>query len=302
MHTRKDKMDLLAVSFLIGFNVLLGLNQALVKLVNDGFSPLLQGGLRSACAFLPVLIFAVVMRRRLSVTDGSLPWGILNGLFFSIEFGLLFIALDYSTVARVSLFFYMMPVWVTIAAHFSIPEEPLNRNKVVGLSLAVIGVAIGFGGNLGEAGEDAWLGDLLALLAGMFWAAIAMLTRLKLSHVSSEMNLLYQLFVSGILLTLLALCVGDPVREPTTMIYGILAFQVIAIVSIGFLVWFWILSTYPVSSMASFSLLTPIFGVFFGWQIFDDAVTPALGIALLLAGAGIVLINRPAAAKRAGVL
>jgi drug/metabolite transporter (DMT)-like permease len=54
--------------------------------------------------------------------------------------------------------------------------------------------------------------------------------------------------------------------------------------------------------MASFSLLTPIFGVFFGWQIFDDAVTPALGIALLLAGAGIVLINRPAAAKRAGVL
>ncbi|MFT5048178.1 MAG: drug/metabolite transporter (DMT)-like permease [Porticoccaceae bacterium] len=302
MHTRKDKMDLLAVSFLIGFNVLLGLNQALVKLVNDGFSPLLQGGLRSACAFLPVLIFAVVMRRRLSVTDGSLPWGILNGLFFSIEFGLLFIALDYSTVARVSLFFYMMPVWVTIAAHFSIPEEPLNRNKVVGLSLAVIGVAIGFGGNLGEAGEDAWLGDMLALLAGMFWAAIAMLTRLKLSHVSSEMNLLYQLFVSGILLTLLALFVGDPVREPTAMIYGILAFQVIAIVSIGFLVWFWILSTYPVSSMASFSLLTPIFGVFFGWQIFDDAVTPVLGIALLLAGAGIVLINRPAAAKRAGAL
>ncbi|MFT6519848.1 MAG: drug/metabolite transporter (DMT)-like permease [Candidatus Azotimanducaceae bacterium] len=295
-------MDLLAVSFLIGFNVLLGLNQALVKLVNDGFSPLLQGGLRSACAFLPVLIFAVVMRRRLSVTDGSLPWGILNGLFFSIEFGLLFIALDYSTVARVSLFFYMMPVWVTIAAHFSIPEEPLNRNKVVGLSLAVIGVAIGFGGNLGEAGEDAWLGDMLALLAGMFWAAIAMLTRLKLSHVSSEMNLLYQLFVSGILLTLLALFVGDPVREPTAMIYGILAFQVIAIVSIGFLVWFWILSTYPVSSMASFSLLTPIFGVFFGWQIFDDAVTPVLGIALLLAGAGIVLINRPAAAKRAGAL
>jgi drug/metabolite transporter (DMT)-like permease len=302
LHTRKDKMDLLAVSFLIGFNVLLGLNQALVKLVNDGFAPLLQGGLRSACAFLPVLIFAVVMRRRLSVTDGSLPWGILNGLFFSIEFGLLFIALDYSTVARVSLFFYMMPVWVTIAAHFSIPEEPLNRNKVVGLSLAVIGVAIGFGGNLGEAGEDAWLGDMLALLAGMFWAAIAMLTRLKLSHVSSEMNLLYQLFVSGILLTLLALFVGDPVREPTAMIYGILAFQVIAIVSIGFLVWFWILSTYPVSSMASFSLLTPIFGVFFGWQIFDDAVTPALGIALLLAGAGIVLINRPAAAKRAGAL
>lgn len=292
LENRKDRMDLLAISFLIGFNVILGLNQALVKLVNAGFSPLFQGGLRSLCAFLPVLIFAVIMRRRLSVSDGSLSWGMLNGLFFSIEFGLLFIALDYTTVARVSLFFYMMPVWVTISAHFLIPEEPLNRNKVMGLLLAVLGVTVGFSGNLGEAGKDAWLGDLLALLGGMFWAAIAMISRLKLSHISSEMNLLYQLFVSGIVLTLLAIFLGDPVREPTAMIYGILAFQAIVIVSIGFLLWFWVLLTYPISNMASFSLLAPIFGVFFGWLIFDDAITPVLGIALLLAGAGIVLINR----------
>jgi len=292
LENRKDRMDLLAISFLIGFNVILGLNQALVKLVNAGFSPLFQGGLRSLCAFLPVLIFAVIMRRRLSVNDGSLSWGMLNGLFFSIEFGLLFIALDYTTVARVSLFFYMMPVWVTISAHFLIPEEPLNRNKVMGLLLAVLGVTVGFSGNLGEAGKDAWLGDLLALLGGMFWAAIAMISRLKLSHISSEMNLLYQLFVSGIVLTLLAIFLGEPVREPTAMIYGILAFQVIVIVSIGFLLWFWVLLTYPISNMASFSLLAPIFGVFFGWLIFDDAITPVLGIALLLAGAGIVLINR----------
>jgi drug/metabolite transporter (DMT)-like permease len=292
LENRKDRMDLLAISFLIGFNIILGLNQALVKLVNAGFSPLFQGGLRSLCALLPVLIFAMIMRRRLSVNDGSLSWGMLNGFFFSIEFGLLFIALDYTTVARVSLFFYMMPVWVTIAAHFLIPEEPLNRNKLMGLVLAVLGVTVGFSGNLGEAGKDAWLGDLLALFGGMFWAAIAMITRLKLNRVSSEMNLLYQLFVSGILLTLLALFLGEPVREPTAMIYGILAFQVIVIVSIGFLVWFWVLLTYPVSNMASFSLLTPIFGVFFGWLIFDDVITPVLGIALLLVGAGIILINR----------
>ncbi|HIL18153.1 MAG TPA: hypothetical protein EYG12_02810 [Gammaproteobacteria bacterium] len=68
-------------AFLVGFNVLLGLNKALVKLVNAGFSPLFQGGVRSLCAFLPVLIFAVIMRRRLSITDGSLSWGMVNGLY-----------------------------------------------------------------------------------------------------------------------------------------------------------------------------------------------------------------------------
>jgi len=292
-HQRKDRLDVPAAGVLIGFNILLGLNQSLVKLVNAGFSPVFQAGLRSVCAFIPVLMIAWLMKRRLSILDGSLPWGILNGLFFSVEFALLFVALDYTTVARVSLFFYMMPVWVAVSAHFLIPGEALNRNRVAGLLLAVAGVAVAFSGNLGAAGEDAWKGDLLALLGGMLWASIALLTRLKLQSVSAEMNLLYQLSVSGIVLTLFALIVGNTVREPTAFIYGVFAFQVIVIVSIGFLLWFWVLANYPVTNMASFSLLTPIFGVFSGWLIFSDPVTPTLFIALFLAGAGIVLVNRP---------
>lgn len=286
-------MDLPGASFLVGFSVLLGLNQALIKLVNEGFSPLFQSGLRSVCAFPIVLLIACLWKRRLSLTDGSLPWGTLNGLLFCGEFALLFIALDYTTVTRVSLFFYIMPVWVAIGAHFLVPEEPLNRDKVVGLTLAVGGIALAFAGDLGQAPEDAWIGDVLALIGGMFWASIALLTRLKLSKVSSEMNLLYQLGVSAVVLTLISLFVEPPVREPDMLTLGIFAFQVVVIVSVGFLLWFWVLSVYPVSNMASFGLLSPIFGVFFGWLIFSDPITPVLGISLLLAGLGIVLVNRP---------
>ncbi len=293
MNQRKAQMDLLGVTILVGFSVLLGLNQALIKIVNDGFSPMFQSGLRSICAFLPVLLFALFMKRRLSVTDGSLGWGIVNGLLFSFEFGLLFVALDYTTVARVSLFFYVMPVWVAVSAHFLIPEEPLNRNKILGLTLSVAGIAIALMGNLGAAGEKAWLGDILALVAGMFWAGIAMVTRLKLHNVSAEMNLLYQLALSAVLLTAISPFIEAPIREPTFEIYGIFAFQVLVIVSAGFLTWFWALSIYPVSNMTSFGLLTPIFGVFFGWLLFNDPITPTLGVALLLAGSGIVLVNRP---------
>ena len=73
-----------------------------------------------------------------------------------------------------------------------------------------------------------------------------------------------------------------------------LSLQSTQIVSVGFLMWFWVLSVYPVSNMASFSLLAPIFGVFFGWVIFNDPVTPALALSLLMAGIGIYLVNRPA--------
>ncbi|MEQ8691394.1 MAG: DMT family transporter, partial [Pseudomonadales bacterium] len=280
-------------SLLVSFSALLGLNQALVKIVNAGFARIYQSGLRSACAILPVLGFAWWMRRKLSINDGSLPWGILNGLLFSAEFALLFLALDYTTVARASLFFYIMPVWVALGAHLLIKTEPLNRNKVLGLLCALVGVALALSSDLGAAPPQAWLGDLLALVAGMFWAGIALLTRLKLDHVSSEMNLLYQLVVSAVVLLAVAVVSGETVREPTAVIYAIFSFQVLAVVSAGFLMWFWILSIYPVSNMASFGLLSPIFGVGFGWLLFDDPLTPMFLLALALTGIGILIVNRP---------
>lgn len=289
---RKEQVDTLGASLLIGFSALLGLNQALVKLVNDGFSPLFQSGLRSLAALPLVLLFAILMKRKLSVTDGSLPWGMLNGVFFCLEFGLLFVALDYTTVARVSLFFYIMPVWVAIGAHFLIPEEPLNRNKLMGLTTALVGVAIALSTDLGHAPANAWVGDLLALTGGFFWACIALLTRVKLSRSSSEMNLLYQLFVSAIVLCAVAPFVGPIIRAPTAMIYSVFAFQVVAIAAFGFLAWYWLLSIYPVSNMTSFGLLSPIFGVFFGWLIFDDDLTLGFVVAMLTVGAGIVLVNK----------
>ena len=290
---RKDHIDTLAATTLIVMNVGLGLNQALVKVVNAGFAPVFQSGLRSACAFLPVLGYALIMRKRLSVTDGSLPLGLVNGMLFSGEFCLLFLALDYTSVARASLFFYIMPIWVALGAHYLIPGERLTLRRSAGLAMALSGVALALGRGSESVSETAWIGDLLALAAALFWAGIALLTRTtRLAHCSAEMNLLYQLAVSAVVLIALAPLFGDMVREVTPVILGAFAFQVIAVVSIGFVVWFWILSIYPVSNMASFSLLAPVFGVFFGWLIFDDEITPVFVAALLLVGSGIVLINR----------
>ncbi len=294
---RKDRIDALAATTLIVMNVLLGLNQTLVKLVNDGLAPVFQAGLRSACAFLPVLGYALLMRKRLSISDGSLGLGLVNGLLFSAEFCLLFLALEHTTVARVSLFFYVMPVWVALGAHFLVPGERLTLVRTAGLFMAVTGVAIALG--VGQAdGPSTWLGDLLALGGAFCWAAIALLTRTtRLSRCSPEMNLLYQLAVSAMVLIAVAPLFGDLIRDVTPLVIGIFSFQVIVIVAIGFVVWFWILSIYPVSHMASFSLLAPVFGVYFGWLVFDDALTPLFIASLLLVGFGIVLINQPAANK-----
>ncbi len=290
---RRDRVDAFGAVMLIGFSALLGLNQALVKLVNAGFSPFFQAGLRSACAFLPVLLYAFWMRKKLSVSDGTLLPGIANGLLFSGEFCLLFLALDLTSVSRVSLFFYSMPLWLAVATHFLIPGERLNGIRVVGLLVAFSGIALALLGSERDPARESWVGDLAALLGAFCWGGIALLARTtRLQHTSPEMNLLYQLAVSTLLVIPLAVWMGDTIREPTAALLGIFTFQVIVVVAIGFVVWFWVLSIYPVGRMASFSLLTPLFGIFFGWWIFDDALPPSFLGALGLVVLGLVLVNR----------
>ena len=290
---RKTRIDGFGATVLIVFSALLGLNQALVKLMNSGMSPVFQAGLRSACAFLPVLAYAWWRRKKLSISDGTLVPGIVTGLFFTFEFHLLFQALDYTTVARSSILFYTMPVWVAVGAHFLIPGEPLTRRRALGLVLAVAGVAVALSRNEHPASGNAFLGDMLALAAATGWAALTLTVRTtKLRETSPEMQLLYQLAVSGPILLLLAAGSGEGFREMTPVLWGVFAFQVLVVVAAGFAVWFWVLSIYPASDMASFAFLTPLAGVLLGWLIFDEKLTMTIVLALALVGAGIWLVNR----------
>jgi drug/metabolite transporter (DMT)-like permease len=294
MILRKLRVDALGATALILFSVLLGLNQALVKLVNAGMAPVFQVGLRSACAFLIVVSVALIMQKKLSVFDGTLLPGIFSGMLFSLEFYLLFSALEYTTVSRVSMLFYTQPFWVALGAHFLLPGERLTRTKSAGLILALAGVVMLLVRADDGAGAETIRGDLMCIFAAIAWALIVLVARKsRLADSTPEMQLLYQLSVSGILLLGVAFVSGETFRVMTLSISLIFAFQVIFVVSIGFLIWFWALSTYPAGEMASFGLLTPLFGVFFGWLIFDDVLSFGFLIALAMVCGGIVLNNLP---------
>jgi drug/metabolite transporter (DMT)-like permease len=71
-----------------------------------------------------------------------------------------------------------------------------------------------------------------------------------------------------------------------------MAFQIICVASLGFLSWFWLLTIYRASSVASFSFLSPVLAVFFGWALLGEHIGPAVLAALILVAAGIYLINR----------
>ena len=290
---RKDRIDAAGAALLVGFAVLMGLNHVAIKVVNGGMQPIFQAGLRSVIALGPILIYAVVTKRRLSLSDGSLGPGILAGLFFAVEFIFIYQSLAFTSVARAAVLLYTMPFWVALGAHFLIPGEPLTKRRFAGLVLAFLGVALALSRNEAPVSDKALVGDLMALAAAAFWAGIVILTRAtRLANATAEMQLIYQVAISALFLTALGPMLGPVVYGMTPLMWGLIGFQAIGVVCIGFLGWLMVLKVYPASDVASFGFLAPLCGVIFGWLILGEPITVTIAGALALVAAGIVLVNR----------
>ena len=293
---RRESMDAFGAAALVAFSLLLALNQVVIALVNEGFQPVLVAGVRSALAGLVILAVMRARGRRPRLERGMLGPGLLIGLVFAAEFVCLFTALDLTSVTRVSVIFYTMPVWLALAAHFVLPGERMGRAKAAGLALAFAGVAWAIVSREGASGEGSLAGDLLALGAALAWAGIVLCARAtRLRGAPPDVQLLWQVGVSAPILMAVSLLLGPPVRAPQAWHLAGGAFLV-AVSSLGFLFWLRLLAIYPAASVASFSFLAPIFGVALGWALLGEAVGPQLLGSAALVATGLVLVNRPVGA------
>lgn len=293
MSDSRSELDRLAVGIMLVLCTVWGLQQVVVKLGNAGISPIFQSGLRSVGAFVLVLLWSKLRGVRLMTSDGTLWAGILAGLLFAAEFALIYVALEYTDASRGVIFLYTAPFFVALGAIWLLPNERMRRVQWIGMALAFGGVVVLFGENLGRAGEQAWIGDLMILLAAALWAATTLVVKASaLARVSAEKTLLYQLGVSAVVLPPLALLLGEPgVFAPSVTVWASVAFQIFVVASSSYLAWFWLIRHYPATRLSSFSFLTPVMGVLAGVALLGEPLTPAVIIALVLVGAGIWMAN-----------
>ena len=293
---RKDHMDLFGATALIAFALHLAFNQVVIKVTNGGFGPVFQAGLRSLGAVVVLMIWMRLRGISFRVPRAAVFGGLASGVFFTLEFICLYSALDITTVSRASVIFYSMPVWLSLFAHFAFPGERLTGRRALGLVLAMAGVAIALSDRSG--GSTSWAGDLLALGSALSWAMIVVCVRLTpLSEVPPAQQLMFQVMVSAVILLALAPFVGPLLREVAWIHVAGLLFQIVAVASLGFLAWLWLISIYPSSSVASFSFLSPVAWVLLGWLLLSERVAPSVWAALVLVASGIWLINRKPRAR-----
>ena len=289
---RKTQMDSFGTVSLVLFGLVLALNQVLIKSATEGFQPVFMAGVRSLFAIPCIWLGMKLSGKTVSFDREVLGPALLMGSLFGVEFILLFVALDMTTVSRSTIIFYSMPLWLALVARYFLPEERMTPIKAVGLVLAFSGV-IWAVSDRGSGGEASLVGDLLALAAAICWAGILLCARSsRFSTVGPEMQLLWQVVISAPILLIASLFFGPFIRDLQAHHVANLAFQTIAIVSMGFMFWLWLVKIYPAASVASFSFLTPIFGVGLAWLILGEPLTISLFVALGLVAAGLFLINK----------
>jgi drug/metabolite transporter (DMT)-like permease len=296
---RKAQLDGIAIVSIVVCCFLWGLNQVAAKAALPEIPALWQAAARSTGGAALVWLWSRHRRIALFEPDATLPGGLLAGLLFAGEFFCIFLGLQYTSASRMVVFIYIAPFVVALGMPLIASSERLRRIQIAGLLVAFAGVAWAFaeGFSRPAIGPRQWIGDGLGVLGGVLWGATTLAVRgSALNLAPAEKTLLYQLVVSALFLIAGALATRAPLpSHVSTLAWASLAFQVVIVTFISYLVWFWLVRHYAATRLSAFTLLTPVFGLLLGALLLAEPITVRLVLALATVAAGILLVNRKSA-------
>jgi drug/metabolite transporter (DMT)-like permease len=288
------------IAILIVLSMIWGANMASIKIGGRELPPLFQAGVRSAVASLCLYIWMKAKGVALFPSRAILAHGIVTGFLFGAEFAFAYVGLKYTLASRGYVLLYTAPFFAAIGAHLFLVGDRFNSWKAVGLLLAFCGVVALFIKELGAFSFATLPGDLMMLLGGAVWGATTIYIKKYMVHRAEPLQIIfYQLVFSAPMLLIMSFAledIGTFIISMETVIA--LFYQSIIVAFISYLIWFHLVSRYPVSLVHAFSFFTPVFGVFFsGLLILGEVISPNLILALVLVSLGMVLVNHQPAGE-----
>ena len=288
------------VGVLLVLALIWGADMAIIKIGARELAPLFMAGLRSLVASACLFVWMRAKGVAVFPCRVVMLHGIVVGVLFGCEFAFIYVGLQYTLASRTYVLVYTAPFFAAVGAHFFLQGDRLNALKIAGLVLAFAGVVCLFMRDAASFSTSALPGDLMALGAGMLWAATTLYLKKYLSRQTLPLQtLFYQVFFSAPLLFLISVVVEDPIMSGLSFATGFSMFyQCIIVAFLSYLVWFQLIHQYPVSLLHAFSFFTPVFGVFLsGVLILGEVITPNLILALVLVSVGMVFVNKRPRAK-----
>ncbi|MBU0903143.1 MULTISPECIES: EamA family transporter [Pseudomonas] len=262
-----------------------GMNFVVIKIGLDDMPPMLLGALRFLLAAFPAVLF--IKRPQI-----PLRWLLAYGLTISLgQFAFLFSAMSVGMPAGLASLVLQSQAFFTLLFAVMFLGERFRLANLFGLLVAACGLLlIGLKGN----GLMTLAGFLLTLCAAAMWALGNIVTR-KLGKVNLVGLVVWGSLVPPLPFFALSWLLEGPAVIETALrainldTLLVLAYLAFGATILGYGLWSLLLSRYPASQVAPFSLLVPVVGITSAAVLLDEHLSTLQLVGALLVMLGLLL-------------
>ena len=186
-----------------------------------------------------------------------------------------------------SILYSLSPITIAIMAHFFIPDDKLNRKKILSMIIGFIGtILLLYNGN-SFGGEKVFIGIsaiLLAIIIGC-WPTIY-IKKQGIKVDSIHLNAV-GLSISGLIILIMAILFenGSFFEINSTNLFSLL-FLAIPGTVVTWGIYIWLLNHLPASQLSYVAFFPPIIAIISGWIFLNEALSliSLLGASLIIVG------------------
>ena len=259
-------------------------------------------------AFAAIALGLILKIIGLSLPVGFKLWhaffimGLINNL---LPFSLLVWGMTEISSGLASILNATTPVFTILVAHFMTSDERVSVNKIIGVLLGLVGVAVLIGVDALSGFDQSILAMLACLGASLSYGLAATFgRRFKSMNVKPVSVAFGQVTASSLLLLPVALFVDNPWTLAVPSLYtwsSLLALGVLS-TALAYVLYFQILSRAGATNIALVTLLVPVSAIFLGWLILKETLSMNHMIGMSLIALGLLAIDgRMLPGKRAAI-
>lgn len=213
------------------------------------------------------------------------------GALFTAQIGTMNVATWLTNAAHASILLNLHAVHTVVLAHFLIPGDRLSVRRFAGILIAYAGILVLFAGG-GSDRTASLLGDALMFVSAAILAERTVYLAQAVQRFDPVKLLLAQAVTGIAVFVSLSQALEPSPTRWTWRLAGALLYQGALVAGFCFVVNLWLLKRYRPSTLATFSLAQPIFGVVAAMAVAGDPLTPNLLVACAGVAAGIALTVR----------
>ena len=274
-------MNLLLTGFWGGY-------PASVKIGLKYSPPLRLGWMRFVVGGIVVLFWALISKKNIKIKKSEIIPLIFLGILFSIQLAFMNFGLVKTSSAMGVILTNTSPLWVALLSHFFVPNDKLTKIKLLGISIAYLGVLYLFLEDF-SIGISLY-GNLFMLISGFLLGFRQVFLSVYVKEISPAKLLLAQAIL-GTLFFVIASILFE--KSPFILNFSLLIsilYQGGIVAGFNFIVNISLLERFKPSQISIIHLFQPIFGILIGWIILKEIITPNVIIAAFLVMIGSVIV------------